>query len=194
MGFETQKPVSLIKRVLEIEKKNATVLDFFAGSGTTAQAVLELNKEDGGNRKFILCTNNENNICEDITYQRVKTVITGKRKDGSGYSEGIPANLKYYKTDFVSKDEEYLEDELNNHIKEMIQLEKGIDIDDSNYCLILSDENADELESKIDKMTDLEGIYISNDVLLTTKQKSKFKNLEQYIIPDYYYDKEMKNI
>ena len=76
----------------------------------------------------------------------------------------------------------------------MIQLEKGIDIDDSNYCLILSDEDADELESKVDKMTALEGIYISNDVLLTTKQKNKFKDLEQYIIPDYYYDKEIKKI
>lgn len=193
VGFETQKPVSLIKRVLETEKKSATVLDFFAGSGTTAQAVLELNKEDGGNRKFILCTNNENNICEDITYQRVKTVITGKRKDGSEYSEGIPANLKYYKTDFVSKDEEYLEEELNDHIREMIQLEHGIDVDDSGYCLILSDEDADELENNIDDLEDVKGIYISSDVLLTTSQKSKFKDLEKYIIPECFYDKEINN-
>jgi DNA modification methylase len=66
-----------------IRDKNITILDFFAGSGTTGQAVLELNKEDGGNRRFILCTNNENNICEEVTYQRIKTVISGKRKDGS---------------------------------------------------------------------------------------------------------------
>ncbi len=192
-GFSYPKPLSLIEYLLSlIIDNNVIILDFFAGSGTTAQAVLELNKEDGGNRKFILCTNNENNICEDITYQRIKTVITGKRKDGSEYSEGIPANLKYYKTDFVSKDEEYLTDDLNEHIKEMIQLELGVDIDDVNYCLVLSDDDTDELEEKIDEMKDLKGIYVSKDVLLTSSQKSKFKDLEKYVIPDCYYDKELK--
>lgn len=188
-----KKPQKLLKRILELSNINeAAVLDFFAGSGSTAEAVLELNKEDGGNRKFILCTNNENNICEDITYQRIKTVITGKRKDGSEYSEGIPANLKYYKTDFVSKDEEYLTDDLNEHIKEMVQLELGVDIDDSNYCLVLSDDDADELEEKIDEMKDLKGIYVSKDVLLTSSQKTKFKDLEKHVIPDCYYDLELK--
>ena len=62
--------------------KDCTVLDFFAGSGTTAQAVLELNS-DGGNRHFIICTNNENDICEKVTYPRVKSIITGVRPDGS---------------------------------------------------------------------------------------------------------------
>jgi len=58
-------------------KKNAIILDYFAGSGTTGHAVLELNKEDGGQRKFILCTNNENNIAEGVTYPRIKKVIKG---------------------------------------------------------------------------------------------------------------------
>ncbi|MBT4937098.1 hypothetical protein HON22_04215, partial [Candidatus Peregrinibacteria bacterium] len=57
--------------------KNAIILDFFAGSGTTGHAVMELNKEDGGNRQCILCTNNENNICEEVTYERLKRVIKG---------------------------------------------------------------------------------------------------------------------
>lgn len=78
------------------EKKNALVLDFFAGSGTTGHAILELNKEDGGNRQFILCTNNENKICEEVTYPRIKKVI-----EGYNGNKGISANLKYYKTDFV---------------------------------------------------------------------------------------------
>jgi adenine-specific DNA-methyltransferase len=82
-------------------KKDAVVLDFFAGSGTTGHAVLELNKSDGGNRKFILCTNNENDICTDVCYPRVKKVINGYKKlDG----EEIPAlggNLKYFTCDFV---------------------------------------------------------------------------------------------
>lgn len=100
--FDYPKPVEIIKQSLySIANKSAVILDFFAGSGTTAQAVLELNKEDGGNRKFILCTNNENNICEEVTYQRIKTVITGNRKDNSKYSDGLPGSLKYFKTDFV---------------------------------------------------------------------------------------------
>ena len=80
------------------DNKDAVILDFFAGSGTTGQAVLELNREDGGNRKFILCTNNENGIAEEVCYPRVKSVI-------EGYSdvEGIPANLKYFKTSFIPK-------------------------------------------------------------------------------------------
>lgn len=104
--FENPKPISLIQHLLRILplKNNAIILDFFAGSGTTGQAVLELNKEDGGHRQFILCTNNENHIAEDVTYPRIKTVITGKRADGSTYSDGIPANLRYFKTDFVEKD------------------------------------------------------------------------------------------
>lgn len=107
--FSYPKPVSLIKYLLnlyydyKLDKHNNTftILDFFAGSGTTGQAVMELNKEDGGHRRFILCTNNENNICTDVTYPRLKTVITGIRPDGSKYSDGLPNNLYYFKTDFV---------------------------------------------------------------------------------------------
>ncbi len=90
-------------------KRNAVVLDFFAGSGTTGHAVLELNKKDSGHRQFILCTNNGDKgpdsvkIAEDITYPRIKTVITGKRQDGSKYSDGIPANFRYYKIEHKEK-------------------------------------------------------------------------------------------
>lgn len=107
--FSYPKPVSLIKYLLNmyydyrvgIHKKEFTILDFFAGSGTTGQAVLELNKEDNGNRKFIICTNNENNICTNVTYPRIKAVITGKKHDGTVLNEGIPSNLYYYKTNFI---------------------------------------------------------------------------------------------
>lgn len=84
------------------EKKSATVVDFFAGSGTTGHAVLGLNKEDGGKRQFILCTNNENGIAEEVTYPRVKNVMLGY-KSGSSESEGLGGNLKYYKTSFVNR-------------------------------------------------------------------------------------------
>lgn len=100
--FNNPKPVALIKKLISFcQNKECIVLDFFAGSGTTGQAVLELNKEDGGKRRFILCTNNENNICTDVTYPRTKTVITGKRIDGSKYSDGIASNLYYFKTGFI---------------------------------------------------------------------------------------------
>lgn len=103
-AFLYPKSLELIKFIINIStrnSKNYTILDFFAGSGTTGHAVLKLNAEDGGHRKFILCTNNENSICRDITYQRLKTVITGKRKDGSVYSDGLAGSLKYFKVDFV---------------------------------------------------------------------------------------------
>lgn len=93
--FENPKPIELIKELLS-HSKNSIVLDFFAGSASTGHAVLEMNKEDGGHRKFILCTNNENNICTEVTYPRIEKVI-------KGYSnvQGIPANLKYYTQTFV---------------------------------------------------------------------------------------------
>jgi adenine-specific DNA-methyltransferase len=98
LEFDNPKPVELIKYLLEFlnNKNEIIILDFFAGSGTTGHAVLELNKEDGGNRQFILCTNNENKICEEVTYQRIKKVI-----EGYGGKEGIAANLCYFKAEFV---------------------------------------------------------------------------------------------
>lgn len=84
------------------ERKNAIVLDFFAGSGTTGHAVSILNKEDGGNRQFILCTNNENGIAQEVCYPRLKAVIKG-HEDYQDIT-GIPSNLKYFKTSFVPAD------------------------------------------------------------------------------------------
>ena len=95
--FNYPKSLYAVKDILEITTdKNSLILDFFAGSGTTGQAILELNLQDKGNRQFILCTNNENQICEEVTYPRIKKVI-------EGYSDkkGIPANVKYFKTDYV---------------------------------------------------------------------------------------------
>ncbi|MEM3370244.1 MAG: site-specific DNA-methyltransferase [Candidatus Woesearchaeota archaeon] len=100
--FEYPKPTLLIKHLIRIpSKKNSIILDFFAGSGTTGHAVLELNKEDGGNRKFILCTNNENNICTDVCYPRIEKVIKGYKNLKGEKVEGLGGNLKYFKTDFV---------------------------------------------------------------------------------------------
>ncbi len=103
IDFSFSKPKELIKHLIRITNKenDITVLDFFAGSGTTAQAVLSLNKDDGGTRQFILCTNNENNICTEICHPRVKKVISGYKNQKAEKIEGLGGNLKYYKTDFV---------------------------------------------------------------------------------------------
>ncbi len=99
-GFDTVKPLPLIKLLLDRINHDCIVLDFFAGSGTTGQAVMEANK-DGGNRQFILCTNNENNICTDVCYPRLYNVIKGYKNLKEDKIKGIGGNLKYYKTDFI---------------------------------------------------------------------------------------------
>lgn len=111
--FDHPKPVELIDKVLRLStNKDSIILDFFAGSGTTAQAVLELNRQDNGNRKFILCTNNENNngkgyrIATDICYPRIKKVIENLQKKTKTTLINIPpGNLKYYKTDFIDAEQ-----------------------------------------------------------------------------------------
>lgn len=74
--FSTPKPVKLIKEFIRAATdKDSIVLDFFAGSGTTGHAVMDLNQEDNGQRKFILITNNESNICQKVTIPRIKKAI-----------------------------------------------------------------------------------------------------------------------
>lgn len=195
--FSFPKPIGLIKYFIEIatiRNDKAIVLDFFAGSGTTGQAVLDLNNEDGGNRKFILCTNNENNICEEVTYQRLKTVITGKRVDGSNYSEGRHANLKYYKTDFVDKESEEIYEDLLAHVKEMIQLQYGVKVDDRKYIMIMDDEEMDEFEKYFNNYENVEAVFINQDVLLTTSQEKLLQNVNTQIIPDCYFDFELREV
>jgi len=106
MDFPSQKPIGLVKFLLEItSNKDSIICDFFAGTGSTGEAILDLNKDDNGNRKFILCTNNENNICTDICYPRIKKVIEGYKNLKGEKVKGLGGNLKYFKTAFVDYDE-----------------------------------------------------------------------------------------
>lgn len=108
--FSYPKPVGLIREMIYgatflRKDKNAVVLDFFAGSGTTLHAVMELNQRDGGHRTCILCTNNENGICENVTYERNKRVIEGYTKPNGDYVEGLlDNNLRYYRTEFLPRE------------------------------------------------------------------------------------------
>ena len=194
-AFDFPKPLSLIKRIVSIAtSEDSIVLDFFAGSGTTGHAVMEINKEDGGSRRFILCNNNENGICEDVTYQRIKTVITGKRSDGSIYSDGLSNNLKYYVIKYIPKDHPELIDLLTDHSKEMVQIENGRIINKSDIVFISSDEDVDKFESNHKQYSNNAQLYINQDVLFTSTQE---KLLEQYrvkTIPDSYFEKELRDL
>lgn len=103
--FSNPKPVGLISYFLRvIRSRNIQILDFFAGSGTTLHATMKLNAEDGGYRRCILVTNNENNICEEVTYIRNKKVIEGYTTPKGEKVAGLHNNnLRYYKTDFVPR-------------------------------------------------------------------------------------------
>lgn len=108
------------------ERKNAIILDFFAGSGTTGHAVSILNDRDNGTRQFILCTNNENGIAQDVCYPRIKAVIKGNMD----YPDitGIPSGLKYFKTAFVKKsfNRDDLKIRITDECTEMLCLREGV--------------------------------------------------------------------
>lgn len=106
--FSFSKPCELITKLIKFtnKKNDITVLDFFAGSGTTLDSVMQLNAETvKGNRQCILVTNNEDNICRDITYERNKRVIIGYTDSKGNDVEGLGNSLKYYRTAFVGKNQ-----------------------------------------------------------------------------------------
>lgn len=183
--FPFPKPLFLLKKCLQIgTNSNDIILDFFAGSGTTGHAVMNLNAEDGGTRRFILCTNNENGICRDVTYERIRRVID---------KEDYAASLKYYKVDYVPiSDRMYYEyaDELLRHIRELVELENGINFTGNEEIAIVLTE--DELAAFIadkDRFAKCRRLYMGHDLLPDEAQETAlFKNkIEISIIPDYYY-------
>ena len=103
--FDYPKSLDLIKFLIKLYGKHSLILDFFAGSGTTLHAAMQLNAEDGGTRQCILVTNNENNICEKVTYERNKRVIQGYTNAKGEQVEGLTNNnLRYYQSEFVSRE------------------------------------------------------------------------------------------
>ena len=103
--FSSPKPTKLIIHLLNIvNRPDAIILDYFAGSGTTLNATILLNAEDGGSRQCILCQSNESEICKNITYERNKRIIRGFF-DKSSKRAGLGNSLKYYRTTFVGKNQ-----------------------------------------------------------------------------------------
>ncbi|MDP3758668.1 MAG: DNA methyltransferase, partial [Candidatus Daviesbacteria bacterium] len=206
--FDFPKSLYLLFDALKLTaKSDATILDFFAGSGTTGHAVLELNKKDGGNRKFILCTNNENNIATDVSYPRIKKVIEGYKNLKKENIVGLGGNLKYFKTDFV----DYKESTDKNKIKltkeavEMLCVKEGtfesvLDNEDfkifknhDHYAGIIFDQLAIEDFKKANK--DIKGkisVYIFSlgddsfeDEFEDIKQKVKLSPIPEAILKVY---------
>lgn len=184
VGFDTVKPIKLISELISHFPKDTLVLDFFAGSGTTGHAVIKINAEDGGKRRFILCTNNENNICRDVTYERIKRVIE---------KEDYKASLKYYKVDYVPISERlYYEyaDELLRHVRELVELENGINFTgNAKIAIILTDEELEAFIADIDNFKKCRKIYLGHDVLTSGEQEDILKEhkIRINVIPDYYY-------
>lgn len=184
-AFTNPKPIRLIERVLDIaSSETSIILDFFAGSGTTGHAVMKLNADDGGNRRFILCTNNENNICRDVTYERIKRVID---------KENYEASLKYYKVDYIPIDERmYYEyaDELLLHIRELVELENGVNFTgNAEIGIVLTEEELGEFISNADSFSKCCKLYMGHDLLPSDEQEQilNTRGIEISIIPDYYY-------
>ncbi len=182
--FTNPKPTRLISRIIQMStNESGIILDFFAGSGTTGHAVLKYNAEHSdSNRRFILCTNNENNICRDVTYERIKRVID---------KENYAASLKYYKVDYVPISERmYYEyaDELLHHIRELVELENGINfIGNAEIAIVLTDEELAEFVSNISE--NCRKLYMGHDLLPDEGQEKILAEhgIEISIIPDYYY-------
>ena len=107
--FSTPKPLQLLDRILRLATNpDDLVLDFFAGSGTLAQALLGLNKADGGNRRFVLVSNTEattaepdKNLCRDVCAERVRNAITGYENQKGEKIEGLGGDFAYLKTQTV---------------------------------------------------------------------------------------------
>lgn len=183
--FQNPKDEEIIKNIIDFSALNTSiVLDFFAGSGTTGHAVMKLNAEDGGTRRFILCTNNENNICREVTYERIKRVID---------KEGYAASLKYFKVDYIPVSEHmYYEyaDELLAHIRELVELENGINFTgNAEVGIVLTEDELAAFIQNGEAFAKCRKLYMGHDLLPDEEQEKilRSRGIEISIIPDYYY-------
>lgn len=185
-AFSTPKPVRLMDRILTIASEpDSTILDFFAGSGTMGHAVLAHNAAHAdSHRKFILCTNNENGICRNVTYERLKRVME---------SNDYKASLKYQVVDFVPIDERlYYEyaDELLHHVRELVELENGVNFTgNAEIAIVLTDEELRKFTADQASLDKCQTLYLGHDILPDGEQESALRanEIQVRIIPDYYY-------
>lgn len=155
---------------------------FFAGSGTTGHVVMDLNQSDGGNGRFILCTNNQN-IAEEVTYKRLCEI-----------QSEIPYNLKYFRSNYISRFSEsiYLNTMLLKYIAPLIELEYACNIDNSTMRIFLEKDEFDEFMAQQEKIN-LTKVFLASDILLSAVQEQKLAEVKCEIIriPEYYYRDEL---
>jgi len=183
--FPYPKPLEYIVEIMRAtSSEESIVLDFFAGSGTTGEAAMVLNKAGASKRKFILCTNNENNICRNVTYERIKRVIE---------KENYAVSLKYYRIDYVPISEQlYYEyaDELLRHVRELVELENGVNfIENAEIAIVLTDEELADFIAHPEAFSKCHTLYLGHDILPNGEQEEllKAREIMVHIIPDYYY-------
>lgn len=175
-----KKPKRLIKQLIKsstLADDKVIVLDFFAGSGTTGQAVMELNNEKAGNYQFILATNDE---VIDTTYKRMENV-----------NKDFPMNLKYFKTAFVEKNDEDLEHNLLNNIESLVELAHGIDLSKSDVAIVTSKSELENLD-----LTGLSIIYMRSQThkMLDRTQIVLLKDIKIIDIPETFFSREMREV
>lgn len=213
------------------KKPNATIIDFFAGSGTTMHAVNLLNAEDGGNRRCIIVTNNEVSleeakkleekgykkgdyeweslgIAKHVTWPRMVCSIEGRDINGKALkgeyitsldkgiqmAEGFSSNIKYFKCDWTPrKPEDYLlSNALCLHIKEMIELQTGREVDGKKNVLIL---NRDDLSKHIlnaESYAMVENIWLNQNMILTSDEMKLLDEKGFKYIPREYFGQELR--
>lgn len=179
--FPFPENLQLVKWLLQRQSNANTVLDFFAGSGTTGHAVIELNKEDNGTRQFILCTNSENNICRDITYERIKRVR-------DKYKDEVAVNLKYYKAEYMDRSFSNNKDELSEYVKNLVELQNGIDEDETSVEIIFNAEELDKILEDETKIRKCKVLYLDKNAIIDNNQIEQLKSRGITInyIPKYY--------
>jgi len=185
-GFETVKPVEMIEEIIYqvmAERDDGIILDFFAGSATTMHATMRFNKNYDKRCSSIAVTTNENNICRDISYERIKKAIE---------NEGHDAKLKYYKVEYLLTDKKFYYEYANEllfHIKELVELENSADLRKSkNIAIIFTDEELSNFV-KSDDFTRGCKLYLGHDVLPTSEDEVFLREnkVEINTIPNYYY-------
>lgn len=133
-----KKPIEFLKFFIKIGSMSpsALVLDFFAGSGSTLHAVADLNNVDDGNRRCILVTNNENDICREVTQPRIKAVLTGDW--ATGKNEPLPGSLAYYTTAFIKRQNnlDRMRSDIAKHTIDLVAIKEGV---------VRKDQNDDEV-------------------------------------------------
>lgn len=209
-------------------KPNAIVLDFFAGSGTTGHAVNLLNKENGGNRKWIMVTNNEisdteakefekrgikkgdkewesKGIAKYVTWPRIACCINGVDindfplkgdyfNSDIHMADGFKANVKYLKCEWTPrKPQDYLlSNALGLHIKEMIELQYAIEIDNKKNVLILNKADFKNVFGDKKTIDQIENIWVNQNIVFNASELKMLKSKQYKYIPKEFFGQELR--